>query len=146
MASVNAVTFLSAKIEAQGAELRSQIEAQGSRIQAQGSRIEAQGDKLQARIDAQGFRIEAQGAELRAQIEAQRMVLTAATTSLRWMMGIIVAVFAAFIVLLGQALREPQLPADAAAALRQTVEASSGNTMPAGVDPSATRESQSPAP
>ena len=134
MAAVNAVTFMGAKIEVQGAELRAKIEAQGARIEAQGAKIEAQGAELGAKIEAQGVRIEAQGAELGAKIEAQRTVLAAHTTSLRWMMGILVAVFAALMVLLAQALREIPTPAPSAAAMQQSVEEPTGDAAPPAAD------------
>ena len=142
MAAVNAVTFMGAKIEVQGAELRTRIEAQGARIEAQraelrakieeqGARIEAQGVKIEAQGAELGTRIDAQGAELGARIEAQRTVLAAHTTSLRWMMGILVAVFAALMVLLAQAVREIPTPAPSTAALQQPIEEPNADDAPA---------------
>ncbi len=136
MATVNSVTFLNAKIE-----------AQGSRIEGLGSRIDAQGEALTSAIDARGAKLrsalDTRGAVLRSALDAQGMVLATHTTLLRWMMGIVIAVFAAVMILLVLTLREPQLPA--AAALRQAVAASSRDTMPARVEPCVTPEPPSPA-
>ena len=163
MATVNAVDFLNAKIEAQGsridalesridargAKLTSAIDAWGAKIDAQGaelqSAIDARGAKLRSALDARGAKIDARGTELRAALDARGMVLATNTTLLRWMMGIVIALFAAVMLLLVLRLREPQLPAGAGVALRQTFAASSRDTMPARVDLFVTPESPSPA-
>ncbi len=67
---------LGARIDAQGAELRARIDAQGADLRRElGARIDTQGAGLRERIDAQGAdlreRIDAQGADLRERIDAQ---------------------------------------------------------------------------
>ena len=90
MAAVSVVTFVGSKIDAQKAELVSKIDAQSAKLNAQTS-------DLSSRIDAQK-------ADLGARIEAQKSVLDAQTSSLRWMIGMLVAVLAAVMVLIAQAL------------------------------------------
>ncbi len=60
---------LGKKIEAQGSELCSRIDALGARLDAQGSELSRRIDDLGARLDAQTERIDNLGARLDAQTE-----------------------------------------------------------------------------
>ncbi len=101
MAAVSVVTFVGSKIDAQKAELVSKIDAQKAELV---SKIDAQSAKLNAQTSDLSSRIDAQKADLGARIEAQKSVLDAQTSSLRWMIGMLVAVLAAVMVLIAQAL------------------------------------------
>ena len=142
MAAVNAVTFMGARIGAVQADLGAKIEAQarridavqadlGAKIEAQAARIDAVQADLGAKIEVQAAKTDALRADLGARIEAQGTVLAAHTNSLRWMMGILIAVFAALVVLLAQAIRE-----DFSLAVTAAARQPAANETPAAAEPS----------
>ena len=118
---------LIAKINTQGKELSTKIDAQDIKIEAQGreltakidalnDKVDAQGKELSAKIDAQGkelsAKIDAQGKELSAKIDVQDKDLNAKIDSLSWKLtirlgSIVAGAFFLTVAILGFILRLP---------------------------------------